>query len=82
MIPIVGRQYRIVKSLYGRGRGRIEWIKSMDEYVGRTCTVVFVRNDDDTFDKWARIDIDHKIWCWDFNSFKELDMFSDKDFLI
>ena len=80
MIPVVGRQYKIVKSLYEHGC--IEWIEPMDEYVGRICTVVFVRNNDDRFDNWVRIDVDQKTWCWDFNSFREIDMFSDKDFLL
>lgn len=76
MIPVVGRQYKIVKSLYEHGH--IEWIEPMDEYVGRICTVVYVSSGG--HGKWVRIDIDQKTWCWDFNSLIEEDFFSNKDF--
>ena len=80
MIPVVGKKYKIVKSLCETGS--IEWIIPMYKYVGRICTVVYVQNDNDSYDKWARIDIDEKTWCWDFSSFVETDVFSDKDFLL
>jgi hypothetical protein len=75
MIITLGKRYKVVCSRYSYKI--VMWVQPMDKYIGRVATVNQVVSGNTG---WVRIDLDDGLWCWDVESFKECEMFSDKEF--